>query len=169
MLGSAPRKRPEVRKRMAAQRSKAAKAGAAAAVPYVQRVISDEELRDNVRVAVDSAREAFARLQNGKGAAKVVLDDKKFQQNVSQAATALKEASDALREAPKRTSPRRSGGGMFRKLLLLVVAAGVAMAVSEDLRNRVLDALFGKEEEFDYSSTTQPSTAPPPATPTPAS
>jgi hypothetical protein len=131
--------------------------------------MSDEELRDNVRVAIESAREAFARLQNRKGPAKVVLDDKKFQQNVSQAATALKDASDALREAPKRTEPRRRGGGMFRRLLFLGVAAGVAMAVSEDLRNRVLDALFGKEEEFDYSSTTQPSTAPPPATPTPAS
>jgi hypothetical protein len=153
---------------MAAKRSKAAKAGAVAAAPYVQRVISDEELRDNVRVAVDSAREAFARLQNGKGPAKVVLDDKKFQKNVHEAASALKDASDALRESPKRTKPK-SGGGLFRKLLLLVVAGGIAVAVSEDLRNKVLDTLFGKEEEFDYSSTTQPSAAAPSATPAAAS
>src|SRR3954471_6149926 len=144
-----------------AAKKKAAKAGAAAAAPYVHRVITDEELRDNVRVAVDSAREAFSRLQNGKGVPKTVLDDKKFHRDVSKAATALKDASDALREGPKRKKRR---GGLFRKLLFLMVASGIAIAVSEDLRNKVLDGLFGKEEEFDYTSSTQPSTpAPQPA------
>jgi hypothetical protein len=33
--------------------------------------------------------------------------------------------------------------------------------VSEDLRKKVLDALFGAEEEFEYSATTAPSTATP--------
>ncbi len=138
-------------------KKKAAKAGAVAAAPYVQRVISDEELRDNVRVAVDSAREAFARLQKSKGVHSTVLDDKKFHKDVSKAAVALKEASDALRDGPKK----KRKGGMMRKLLFLVVAGGVAVAVSEDLRNKVLDALFGKEEEFDYTSSTQPTSAPP--------
>ena len=45
-----------------------------------------------------------------------------------------------------------------------VVGAGLALAVSEDLRKKVLDALFGAEEEFEYSATTAPSTATPPAT-----
>ena len=139
-------------------KKKAAKAGAVAAAPYVQRVISDEELRDNVRVAVESAREAFTRLQNGKAVPKTVLDDKKFHANISAAAVALKDASDALREGPKR---RKRKGGMGRKLLLLVVAGGLAVALSEDLRNKVLDALFGKEEEFEYTSTTSPSTPSP--------
>ena len=143
-----------------AAKTKAAKAGAAAAAPYVQRVISDEELRDNVRVAVDSAREAFTRLQNGKGVPKTVLDDKKFHRDVSKAATALKDASDALREGPKKSKRK---GGLFRKLLFLAVAGGIAIAVSEDLRNKVLDQLFGKEEEFEYTSTTAPSSPPPAA------
>jgi hypothetical protein len=146
-----------MRKAMAAKK-KAAKASAAAAAPYVQRVITDEELRDNVRVAVDSARQAFARLQNGKSAPKTVLDDKKFHKSVSEAASALKDASDSLREGPKK---RKRKGGLFRKLLFLAVAGGVAVAVSEDLRNKVLDTLFGKEEEFDYTSSTQPSTPAP--------
>ena len=141
-----------------AAKKKAAKAGAAAAAPYVQRVISDEELRDNVRVAVDSAREAFARLQGGKSAPKTVLDDKKFHKSVSDAAVALKDASDALREGPKK---KKRKGGLLRKLLFLAVAGGIAVAVSEDLRNKVLDTLFGKEEEFDYTSSTQPSTPAP--------
>jgi len=149
-----------------AAKKKAAKAGAVAAAPYMQRVISDEEPRDNVRVAVDSAREAFTRLQNGKGVPKTVLDDKKFHRDVSKAATALKDASDALREGPKK----KRKGGLFRKLLLLVVAGGVAVAVSEDVRSKVLDTLFGKEEEFDYTSSTSPSTpAPAPTETAPAS
>jgi hypothetical protein len=34
------------------------------------------------------------------------------------------------------------------------------VALSEDLRKKVLDALFGAEEEFEYSSTTTPSATP---------
>ena len=146
-----------------AAKKKAAKAGAVAAAPYVQRVISDEELRDNVRVAVDSAREAFARLQTGKSTPKTVLDDKKFHRSVSEAATALKDASDALREGPKK---RKRKGGLLRKAMILMIGAGIAIAVSEDLRNKVLDTLFGKEEEFDYTSSTTPSTPAPAPTET---
>ena len=36
------------------------------------------------------------------------------------------------------------------------------MAASEGLRNKVLDALFGAEEEFDYSSNTSPAAPPDP-------
>ncbi len=44
------------------------------------------------------------------------------------------------------------------KLLLLIVAAILAMVLSKDVRSKVLDMLFGSEEEFDYSSTTMPAT-----------
>src|SRR3954452_375487 len=145
---------------MAAKKT-GAKATAAAAAPYVQRVMTDEELRDNLRVAIESARVAFGRLQNGKGVPKTVLDDKRFHKDVNKAATALKDASDALREGPKK---RKRKGGLMRKVLFLMVAGGIAIARRKDLRNKVLDALFGKEEEFDYPSSTQPSTpAPQPA------
>ena len=46
-------------------------------------------------------------------------------------------------------------------LLLGVVGGAVALAVSEGLRKKVLDALFGAEEEFEYTSTTSS----PPSTP----
>ena len=36
---------------------------------YVQRLIEDEELRDNLRTAFESARKAYARIANGKGPA----------------------------------------------------------------------------------------------------
>ena len=144
-----------------AKKKVAAATGAVAAArsnPYVQRLLQDEELRDNVRVAFESAREAYGRINNGKSATKVVTDDKKFQRNVQTAAEALKEAGIALKEGPKK--PKRKGG-IFRKLLLVVVAGGIALAVSSDLRSKVLDLLFGAEEEFVYSSTTTPSAAGP--------
>jgi hypothetical protein len=111
-----------------------------------------------VRDALDNARSAYARLNNGKSTSKVVMEDKKFQKDVKNAADAFKEAGTALRDGPKR---KRRGG--FGKLLLLgLIGGGLAIALSEDVRNKVLDLLFGKEEEFDYTST-----ATPPATPTP--
>ncbi len=43
-------------------------------------------------------------------------------------------------------------------MLLLTVAGGLALALSEGLRKKVLDALFGAEEEFEYTATTTSST-----------
>jgi hypothetical protein len=129
--------------------------------PYVQRVIEDDDLRDNVRVAFEAARDAYDRLSNGKTPVKVLSDDKKFHKDLQTAAGALKDAGSSLREGPKK----KKRGGLKRKLLVLVVGGGLAVALSSDLRSKLLDALFGAEEEFDYTSTTTPS-APPVATPT---
>ncbi len=141
-----------------AAKSKAAKAGGAVAAakssPYVQRLIEDAELRANLRTAYDSARGAYGRLNNGKAPAKALLDDKKLHKELKTASDSLREASDALRH-PKR---KKRKGGLVRKALVLAVGAGVALAVSEGLRNKVLDALFGAEEEFDYTSNTTPAT-----------
>jgi hypothetical protein len=142
-------------------KKKAAKAGAAAAAvrksPYVQRIAEDEELRANLLSAYESARAAVGRLQNGKHPTKQIFDDKKLQKEIRSAAESFRDASVALRGGPKK----KRGGGLGKLILLGVVTAGVALAVSEDLRKKLLDALFGAEEEFEYTSTTAP------ATPTP--
>ena len=118
--------------------------------PYLRRLAEDEDLRQNIVDAYESARKAYARLNNGKSASKQIFDDKKLQKEIKNAAESIKDASVALREAPKK---KRSGG--FGKVLLIGIAgAGVALAVSEGLRKKVLDGLFGAEEEFEYSSTT---------------
>jgi hypothetical protein len=143
-----------------AAKKQAAKARKAAtgASPYVQRVVEDAELRENVRIAVDNAKSAYGRLTNGKPAAKI-LDDKKLHKEMRQAGEALRDAGQALREGPKKKKKKRRRG--FGKLLLLgIVGAGLAIALSEGLRNKVLDTLFGAEEEFDYTSTTSPAPAP---------
>ena len=141
----------------------AAKAGKAYAGarsnPYLQRVVEDAELRDNIRSAYESARKAYGRLSNGKGPAKALVEDKKLKKDLNKAADALKDAGAALKEGPK---PKKKKGGLGKKLVFLAVGAAIALAVSEDLRTKVLDLLFGKEEEFEYTSTTTP-----PAPPTP--
>jgi hypothetical protein len=151
-----------------AAKKRAAKAGAGALAlkdsPYVQRLIQDEDLRENIKEAYESLRKVYGRLSNGKAPAKALLDDKKVQKELRSAAISLRDAGEALREGPKRK--KRHWG---RRLLILGIGAGLALALSEGLRQKVLDLLFGAEEEFDYSSTTTPATpAPSPGATTPA-
>ncbi len=112
--------------------------------------------------AIESTRSAYGRLSNGKAPAKALLEDKKLQKDLSDALEALRDASVALTEAPKKRA--RKGIGFGRKLLILTIGGGLALAGSEKLRSKVLDTLFGAEEEFEY---TPPAGTPttPPATP----
>ena len=139
---------------MASAKKKAAKAQKAAVRarynPYVQRVVDDEDLRSDIVQAYESGRAAFGRLSNGKSPSKALFDDKKLQKDLKQAAESLRDATVALREAPKK----QRSGGFGRVLLLGLVGGGLALALSEGLRKKVLDALFGAEEEFEYTSTT---------------
>ena len=145
------------------------KAGAAAAAarsardnPYLQRIIQDEELRDNMVVAYEAAKNAYGRLSNGKAPTKALMEDKKLHKDIKRSADALKDATTALRDAPKHSKPKSKRKGGLGKLLLVALLGGaVAVAVSESLRGKVLDALFGAEEEFDYTSTTTPTTPTP--------
>ncbi|MEA2428860.1 MAG: hypothetical protein QOF37_2488 [Thermoleophilaceae bacterium] len=145
---------------MASKKKKAAKAGlgavaagkAATSNPYVQRLAHDEELRDNLRTAYESARKAYERMSNGRGPAKALLDDKKTQRELKEAATSLKDAADTLRGSKGRKKRRR--GGLFT---LLLVGGVAALVLNEGLRKKLLDVLFGAEEEFEYTSTTTPS------------
>jgi hypothetical protein len=142
---------------MAASRKSAAKAAKAAGTnPYIQRVVQDPALRDDIREAFELSRKAYHRLANGKAPTKALMEDKKLQRELREAAISLRDVGNALKDGPKK----RRKGGMGRKLLVLMVGAGVALAASEGLRKKVLDALFGAEEEFDYTSTSTPAPAP---------
>src|SRR3954467_3454230 len=137
-----------------AAKKKAASVGAGAVAagkaaknnPYVQRLVEDEDLRDSLKTAYESARGAYSRMANGKGPS-AALNDKKTQKQLREAATSLKDAADALRDAKK---PKKRGRG----LLVLIVGVGLAFALSEGLRKKALDTLFGAEEEFEYTSPT---------------
>jgi hypothetical protein len=139
-------------------KTRSAKAGEAArsvaSNPYVRRLIEDEELRQNIRVAFDAARGAFERMQNGKGPVKA-LDDKKFQKQLRTAAESLKEASDQL-----RGKKRKRGFTLGKAIVVALLGAALILILSEDARRALLDRLFGAEEEFEYTSTTAPDAQP---------
>jgi hypothetical protein len=131
--------------------------------PYIQRLIEDAKLRENVRKAIDSSKSAYARLSNGKAPAKALIDDKKLQADLRHAAEAIREAGAALSEAPKKRA--RKGLRLRRKLLLVMLGGAAALASSESLRSKVLDTLFGAEEEFQYTPPAGDTAATPPASP----
>jgi hypothetical protein len=117
--------------------------------PYVQRLVEDDELRDSLRDAFEAAKGAYGRATgNSKGPVKAMTSDKKVQKDLREAAESLREASERLRKPAKRK------GGIGRLILVGVVAAVIALVVSEGARKAVLDTLFGAEEEFEYTSTT---------------
>jgi hypothetical protein len=155
---------------MASRRKKVAKAvpfnaadlaNITKANPYLQRLIEDAELRDNVRTALDSGKSAANRLSHAKAPQKALIEDRKLQNELRSAAEAVRDAAMALSDAPNHSKPKKKRG-IGRKLLILVVAAGAALALSEGLRSKVLDTLFGAEEEFQYTPPAG-TPAPPPA------
>jgi len=140
-------------------KTKAAKAGGGviAAVKeiqdneYVQRVIEDEDLRKNLRTAFDSSKKAYERISNGKGP-QAIVSDKKTQKELAEAVSSIKEAADSLRGGKRKRKGKRRGS----LLMILVVGGVAAVALNEGLRKKVLDTLFGAEEEFEYTSSTTP-------------
>jgi hypothetical protein len=131
---------------------------AAAAGPYIQRLLADEELRQNILEAVKAARHAYGRVSNGKGASpKTIIEDKKLHRDLREAAQSLREASESLRAGPAKAKKRHP----LRKLLLIaIVGAVLALILNDDLRKSVLDALFGAEEEFEYTPAPSTNDAP---------
>jgi hypothetical protein len=125
---------------------------------YLQRLVEDKDLRASLLSAYGAARNAYGRMNNGTPPHKALLEDRKLQNELKSAMGSLRDASGALREPTKK---RRRKGGLGRTLLVLMIGGGLAVALSEGLRSKVLDALFGAEEEFDYSSTTAPATPAP--------
>ena len=129
--------------------------------PYIQRLIEDASLRDNVRTAIDAGKSAYERLSNGKAPHRALIEDKKLQGDLKTAVEAVRDATLTLSDAPRKT---RKKGRFGRRLMIAAVGGALALGASDKLRSKVLDTLFGAEEEFQY---TPPAGAPatPPASP----
>jgi hypothetical protein len=142
-----------------AAKTKAAKTGAAAYAlrksPYVQRLLQDPELREQLAQALRSSRDAYARLNNGKAPQKAIFEDKRLKKDIKRASESFRYVGEGLREGPKR----KRGLGLGKLILLAVLGVAVALGVSEGLRKKALDALFGAEEEFEYTSPTTTSSS----------
>ncbi|MQA74200.1 MAG: hypothetical protein GEU88_07665 [Solirubrobacterales bacterium] len=119
--------------------------------------MEDEDLRDSVKNAFEAARDAYARLSSNGSVIDTAIDDKKVHKD-------LKETAENLREASNRLRGKQKERHWGRFVLFILIAATLALVLSEDLRKALLDKLFGAEEEFEYTSTTTPATPAPAAT-----
>ncbi|MCB0827613.1 MAG: hypothetical protein KDB62_02230 [Solirubrobacterales bacterium] len=129
--------------------------GAARDNQYVRRVVEDQELRDSLIAAFLAARKAHKRVsESNASAVESVTGDRRVKRELQNAADSLRDASERIREPKKKRHP-------FRKLFALgLLATGLVLIFSESARQTLLDAVFGAEEEFVYTSTTSPDSAP---------
>jgi hypothetical protein len=125
--------------------------------PYVERLIEDPKLRKNVTTAVNASKAVYERLNDGKVDPQHLLEDKKLHSELGRALGATRDATIVLINTPRRRRRRRLTLG--RIVILGAISAGVALGLSEGLRSKALDLLFGAEEEFQYT--------PPPTSPSP--
>ncbi|HET8672132.1 MAG TPA: hypothetical protein VFL87_00735 [Thermoleophilaceae bacterium] len=97
-----------------------AKTKAKSAAPYVQRLLEDEYVHDQLMNAAERLRDAYGRVSSKKAKA---ADDKRFYNQVREAAGSLRNAANAIQRKPP---PRRRG----RKVLIVTGVAGAAAAAT---------------------------------------
>ncbi len=121
---------------------------------YVRRLVEDEELRNSLISAFTAARTAYGRVSSSKASPVEAVSDRKVKRDLQNAAASLKEASERIREPKKKRHP-------IRNLVAVgLLTGGLVLIFSESARKSLLDAVFGAEEEFVYTSTTSTESAP---------
>jgi hypothetical protein len=116
--------------------------------PYVDRALHDEELRESVRNAYDSARTIYNELVGRRGVAGVatrVATDKDIQDELRQTIAELRRAADRVQGRHEHKS-RNSG------LLFVGIALGILFnpVTGPSTRKWLSDRLFGGGGDFTY-------------------
>ena len=117
--------------------------------PYVERAVSDAELRENVKAAFLTAREVYDELMGNRSMTTVatkVATDKEIQDK-------LKGALDDLRSAADRVQGKKDHSGRNATLLIVGITLGILFnpLTGPAARKRLADLVFGKDE-FTYES-----------------
>jgi len=116
--------------------------------PYVERALRDEELRENVRNAYDSARSIYNELLGNRGVTGVaarVATDKDIQAE-------LRSAIDELRQAADRVQGKEEHTGRNSGLLLIGIVLGILFnpLTGSQTRKWLSDRVFGGGDDFTY-------------------
>ena len=116
--------------------------------PYVERALRDEELRDSVRNAYETARVLYTELLGGRGVVPLatrVATDKDIQDD-------LKTAVADLRRAADRIQGREEHRGRNSALLLAGITLGILFnpVTGPQTRKFISDRLFGGGDDFTY-------------------
>lgn len=116
--------------------------------PYVDRALHDEDLRENVRNAYESARSIYTELIGGRrmtGLAARVATDKDIQNE-------LKSVVAELREAAERVQGREAHKGRNSSLLFLGMVLGALFnpLTGPQTREWLSNRLFGGGDDFTY-------------------
>src|SRR3954467_11895090 len=116
--------------------------------PYVERALTDEDLRDNVKSAYKAAREIYDELIGGRTATAVaarVATDKDIQEN-------LRTAVEELRTAAKRVQGKEAHKSRHSFLLMAGIMLGVLFNPATGPRTRqwLKDTILGSDDSGDF-------------------
>jgi hypothetical protein len=116
--------------------------------PYVERMVKDEEFRDNLKNAFVAARDVYDELMGPRGVsgkAMRVASDKEMRDNLKSAIEELRSAADRVQHGPSHKGRRT--------LVVTGIALGILLfnpMTGSETRKWIKDLAFGEEDEFGY-------------------
>jgi hypothetical protein len=116
--------------------------------PYVERMVNDEEFRDNVKNAFLAARGVYEELMGPRGVsgkAMRVASDKDMRENLKSAIEEMRSAADRVQHGPSHKGRRT--------LMITGIALGILLfnpMTGSETRKWIKDLAFGEEDEFGY-------------------
>ena len=116
--------------------------------PYVERALRDEDLRENVRSAYESARSIYNELIGNRGVTGVaarMATDKDIQAELRSAIAELRQAADRVQGKSEHSG--RNGG-----LLFIGIVIGILFnpLTGSQTRKWLSDRVFGGGDDFTY-------------------
>jgi hypothetical protein len=116
--------------------------------PYLERALKDERVREDVKSAIQTAREIYDELLGGRAVTSVaarVATDKEIQEQ-------LRDAIDDLRDAADRIQGKSAHRGRNTTLLLTGIVLGVLFnpVTGPGTRRWLQETIFGEGDEFEY-------------------